>query len=143
MNASVNESVKAILDREEAHSVGVRASICRHMEALGYGAVLWGQNVFGTTNYPLVSDQNGKEYGVHGLAFDPGGSVCAVIAYPEGKEEAGVKAYSVDEAARLISPSILMCVGTPEEWDVLGDCFQTVLQILKADHIEQQPLPWW
>lgn len=133
----------AILDKEEAHSVGVRASICRHMEALGYGAVIWGQNIFGTTNYPLISDQNGKEYGVHGLAMNNAGSVCAVVAYPGGREETGVKAYTLAEAARLITPSSLMCEGSPEEWDVLGDCFQTVLQILKADRTEHQPLPWW
>lgn len=143
MKTTNNAAARVILQREESHSVAVRNDICRQMEALHYGAVLWDENVFGTTNYPLISDPAGYEYNVHGLALDGVGALCAVVRYPAGANANGIEAYTPDQAARLIKPSDTMCEGTPEEWDILGDCFQTVLQILRAEKIEEQPLPWW
>lgn len=93
-----NNAAKEILAREELHSVGVREDIARQMEASGYGAVLWGESVFGSTNYPLVSTSGGRTYNVHGLRLNSDGSVCAIIAYPAGVEVTGVRTYAPQEA---------------------------------------------
>lgn len=138
-----NKAAKAMLAREEMHSVGVRENIARQMEASGYGAILWGDSVFGSTNYPLVSTTGGRAYNVHGLRLNPDGSVCAIIAYPAGGEVTGIRTYTPQEADRVISPAQQMCAGSPEEWDILGDCFATAMQVEKAETREEQPLPWW
>lgn len=138
-----NNSAKAILAREELHSVGVREDIARQMEASGYGAVLWEESLFGSTDYPLVSTTGGRTYNVHGLRLNPDGSVCAIIAYPAGVEVVGVRVFTPQEADKVVSPAQQMCAGTPEEWDILGDCFATAMQVAKAEVREEQPLPWW
>lgn len=138
-----NKAAKVIIAREELHSVGVRDNIARQMKSSGYGAMLWGESVFGSTNYPLVTADSGRSYNVHGLRLNPNGSVCAIIAYPEGVDVTGVKTYTPQEADRLFSPEHQMCSGTPEEWDILGDCFSTALQVVKTETHEEQPLPWW
>lgn len=138
-----NRPVEAISVIGELHSVGVREAIARQMRASGYGAVLWDERVSGSAGYPTVSADSGREYAVHGLRLNPSGAVCAVVACPAGEEVSGVRSYTPQEADRLISPEAQICAGTPEEWDVLGECFATALHVAGADGQEEQPLPWW
>ncbi|MCM1005658.1 MAG: hypothetical protein NC402_05100 [Prevotella sp.] len=137
------EIAEDILQKEDAHSVAVRQNMARQMSALGYGALLWSENVFGSTNYPLITAPDGSTYNVHGLRLNNEGGVCAIIDYPTKEYITGVKAYTSDEASKLISPAMLICSGLPEEWDILGDCFSTAIQIMKTEKGEEQPLPWW
>lgn len=102
-----------------------------------------GESVFGSTSYPFVSMSGGRTYNVHGLRLNSDGSVSAVIAYPAGEEVTGVRTYTPQEADKVVSPARQMCVGTPEEWDILGDCFVSAMQVEKAETREEQPLPWW
>lgn len=135
--------VQDILKEEDKQGLQVRQNIARQLDALKYGAIMWGESVFGSTNYPEISDEMGHTYNVHGLRLNLNGGVCAIIDYPTGEYITGVKGYSQDEAEKLITPSMLICSGMPEEWEVLGDCMSTAIQILKGENEEKQPLPWW
>ncbi|MCM1319959.1 MAG: hypothetical protein NC217_06215 [Muribaculaceae bacterium] len=143
MTDTKRTKVQTILNEEENHSVAVRQNIARQMEALNYGAILWGESVFGSTNYPMVSDKSGQNYNVHGLRLNSNGGVCAIIDYPTSEYIIGVKAYTEAQAEKLIKPAMLICSGIPEEWDILGDCMATAIQVLKGEKADEQPLPWW
>lgn len=135
--------VTVLLEEEEKQSLAIRQNIARQMEALHYSAILWGESVFGSTNYPLISGKDNQTYKVHGLRLNENGGICAIVDYPTSEYITGVKAYSEAQAAKMITPAMLVCSGTPEEWDILGDCMATAIQVLKGEKEESQPLPWW
>ena len=138
-----SKAAKEILARMELHVMAVKENIVRQMKVSGYGAVLWSESVFGSSNYPLLTGNEGRTHNVHGLYLSDEGHVSAVIDYPANEDIVGVKTYTPQEAGKLFSPSALLSAGSPEEWDVIGDCFVTALTVLKAEKAEGQPLPWW
>ncbi len=143
MNNTENTKVNGIMAEEQKQSEQVREQIAQQLKALGYGALLWGENVFGTTNYPLISDDSGRNFNVHGVRLMENDEVYAEIAYPSGENITGVKGFYSQDAAGLIQPSALVATGSPEEWEILGDCFATAIQILKAQGQKDRPMPWW
>lgn len=143
MTSTRMRNAQNLLHEEDRHCIGVRQNMAAAMKALGCNAILWSESVFGTTNYPLITAESGRTYNVHGLKLNNNSSVCAIIDYPTQEYITGVKSFNESEAAKLISPSMLICAGTPEEWDILGDCLSTAIHILKAETVEKQPLPWW
>lgn len=138
-----NKAIKDILEKEERRSESVRNEMSRQMQSLGYGAVVWGANLFGSADYPLISAEAGRIYNVHGICRDESGNVMAVISNPSDMEVEGVMSYTPEQAERLISHSSLTDEGTPEEWEILGDCFATAVQQLSVKEHEDRPLPWW
>lgn len=138
-----SKAAKEILARMELHVMAVKENIVRQMKVSGYGAVLWSESVFGSSNYPLLTDNEGRSHNVHGLCLSDEGHVSAVIDYPANEDIVGVKTYTPQEAGKLFSSSALLSAGSPEEWDVIGDCFVTALTVLKTEKAEGQPLPWW
>lgn len=139
-----SNAAKEILAKMELQVMAVKENIVRQMKVSGYGAVLWSESVFGSSNYPLLTDNEGRSHNVHGLYLGDDGHLSAVIDYPANEDIVSVKTYTPQEAERLLSPSsALLGVGSPEEWDVIGDCFVTALTVLKTEKLEEQPLPWW
>lgn len=143
MNNTENTKTKAIIDEELKQCEQVREQIAHQMKALGYGALLWGQNVFGTTNYPLISDSSGRTFNAHGIRLTERGDIFAIINYPQDEYITGVKSYTEQDAERFFTSSMLDGAGSPEEWSILGDCFSTALHVLKAEQRKDAPAPWW
>ena len=76
------EDTIKLLKKEEAKMAHLRTDMAETMYERGIGAVLWGENVFGCADYPLVSDASSLTHEVHGLAMNEHGVICAVIDFP-------------------------------------------------------------
>ena len=99
--------------------------------------------MFGTTNYPLITAEGGRIYNVHGICRDNSGNITAVISLPTDMEVTGVMSYTAEQAEKLIPQSSVTGEGTPEEWEILGDCFAVAMQQLGVKEREESPLQWW
>ena len=137
------EDTIKLLKKEEAKMAHLRTDMAETMYERGIGAVLWGENVFGCADYPLVSDASSLTHEVHGLAMNEHGLICAVIDFPGHTQITRVRNLAPEDVGTQLTPDMMLDGGTPEEWGVLYDCFALALQVLYARRLEESPQPWW
>lgn len=128
-------------------AVRARDFIMRDMKQRGFGALLWGANLFGSTDYPLI-DMNGKEKPLKGFRLAGPGQLVGVVSLPDSIDITGVKAYTPMEADRIIGTvahgqNFYDTGGTPEEWMVAADCYRTAVHTLDAEKIADRPPVVW
>ena len=136
------EDTIKLLKKEEAKMAHLRTDMAETMYERGIGAVLWGENVFGCADYPLVSDASSLTHEVHGLAMNEHGVICAVIDFPGHTQITGVRNLAPEDVGTQLTPDMMLDGGTPEEWGVLHDCFTLALQLLYDRRMEESPQPW-
>lgn len=134
---------KEILNQQTQRVEQMKNGVIEQMQCLGAAAILWGENLFGSTSYPLLADADGRNHDVHGLYLTKDGVLKALIAYPGGQQITGVKLLSPQKAAEVITPQMVLDGGIPEEWAVLCDSFEVAAQVLKAQKDEDAPQAWW
>lgn len=138
--ASVEEKV-------DAQGASARDSILKDMESHGYGAVIWGENIFGTTDYPLM-ERDGHEMELRGFRLAAPGQLVAIVALPDSLEVTGVRILSPVDADRVMGTmrhfqDYYDTGGSPEEWEVAADCYRVAIETYKAEKRASQASSWW
>lgn len=142
-NTTDKTGAREILAKEEVQAMDAREAMGRKLTSMGAGAVVWGGNVFGTTEYPLISDASGKTHLCQGVGVNAKGEVYAVIDFPAQGDNDGVELIKAHQASERIKKGMMLTSGTPEQWDILRDCLQVALKVLGAERREDAPMPWW
>lgn len=135
--ANNNESAaKRIIDEENAQGRQERGMIAGLLTERKLGALIWGENVFGCTDYPLISDKDSRTHTVRGVAVNDDGTADALIRFPDGEAITGVRGLNPTEA-KVQAPADIRCdAGLPEQWGILLDCVRTALQVLTAERVD-------
>lgn len=139
----MENSVKEILAREQKRVESRKAEVIEQMKKLGAGAIIWGENIFGSTSYPVLADAKGENRSVCGLYITVQGFLEALTKYPGDKEINDVRILSPEQALAVVSGDMTETGDSPEEWSILCDCFEVAVQMLKAEKIQSEPKPWW
>ena len=136
-----------ILNQEKTQEQEARNYILNDMIARGLGAILWGSNLFGSTDYPLI-DNGETETSLKGFRLAAPGKLVAVIAYPENIDITGVKSFTPEEADQQLGTvahdqGYYTDGGTPEQWEIAEDCYKVALKALDAEKDESKLNSWW
>lgn len=130
--------------REEGKEA--RQSILEDMQHRGFAAIVWGENLFGSTDYPLI-DNGGREVSLKGFRVTSPDTVTAIIGLPDDLDIVGVRTFSEGEADKVLgtmanSLASYANEGTPEQWEVGADCYKVALEYLKTKK-EEKADTWW
>lgn len=126
-----------LINEMDKESMEARNYIMKDMTEKGYGAILWGENLFGSTNYPLI-DFNGKETPIKGFRLSAPDKLLAVVGLHDNIEVTGVKTYTMAEADRDLGTvahdqDYYTDGGSPEQWEIAADCYKVAIQTLNAE----------
>lgn len=139
----MNKVTEKILKEQDDMMTRMKTDVIESLRKMDKAAILWGANVFGATSYPLISDTDGRTHEVSGLALTGSGQLGAVIDLPGSAAITGVRALDRRTMADGLKNAHIVTDGTPEEWEILCDCYDVASQVLKAGSLEHSPQPWW
>lgn len=129
MNSSSTENIKSILAKK--------------MKEDGVTAIIWSNAFFNATGMPLVADASGKSHVVYGLALSPSRLVAAIVSVPEGMTLHGLLVIDSSMRNTMSGTFSLTDDGTAAEWSVLTDCYNSAMEMHRAQLKHAQPMPWW
>lgn len=145
---AINETLqKEFEKRYGTMSCEARRSIMKDMIKHGYGAIVWGANVFGSTEYPLI-DRDGKEVSLKGFRLEANDKLVAITGLPDTLDIVGVKAYTPMEADKFLgtmshTQGYYTDGGTPEEWAIAADCYKVAIETLEEQKKHDAATTWW
>lgn len=134
--------------KEKYDSIGEKArqSIADDMASRGMGAIVWGENLFGSTDYPLFS-YNGKDVTLRGFRLVASQKVVAIVSLPDSLDIVGAHSYTPEQVDKIFgnlnhSQGYYSEDGTPEQWSVGADCYKVAIADLNAKK-QQKANTWW
>lgn len=136
MTDTNNDAARHIIDEENAQGRQERNMIAGLLGERKLGALVWGENVFGCTDYPLIADKDGRNHVVHGVVLNDDGTAAALIRFPDGESIVGVRGLNATEAKVQAPPEVRCNAGLPEQWGILLDCVRVALQKLTAERVD-------
>lgn len=145
---AINETLqKEIKEKYGTMRNEARCSIMKDMLHRGYGAIVWGANVFGSTDYPLI-DRNGRAVSLKGFRLEAQDKLVAITGLPDALDVVGVRAFTPMEADKVLGTmshdqGYYTSGGTPEEWEIAADCYKVALKTLEAQKEEHDATTWW
>ncbi len=145
-NITDNTAIDDLQKQYDRLGAEARKNIAQDMTSRDIGAIVWGANLFGSTEYPLFSS-NGKEVTLKGFRLEANGKVVAIIALPDSMEVVGAKSFTPEEADNIFgnathSQDYYSDEGTPEQWEVALDCYKVAIADLEAKK-QQKSDTWW
>lgn len=118
----------------------MKAGVAEKMEAAGTEAIIWSEATFSATGLPLISSENGATESVHGIMRNSDATLSAITGAARLPEEGVI---FITPGRSLPADIRLSSAGTPQQWAVICDCFESVEQMHKAAAIKNERRPWW
>lgn len=150
MNSESTPDKQALKDLEQKYEAAgeeARNYIMHDMEKRGYDAIVWGANLFGSTDYPLI-DFNGKDTTLKGFRLIGTNRLVAIVGLPDSLNVTGVKTFSSAEADNKLGTvahdqNFYDDGGTPEQWEVAADCYKVAVEMIARRNTANQAEAWW
>ena len=144
-----NENNLKNLEKElEQEGMKARKSILSDMNKKGYGAVIWGENLFGSTDYPLIENTEGKDVSLKGFRVISPDKIVAITGLPDGLDITGAKALTPGETDKLLGTvahdqGFYDDGGSPEQWEIAADCYKVALETIESNGDAKRINSWW
>lgn len=122
---------------------GMKAGLATKMKDADQAAFIWSQSTFDATGYPLITTPDGANHPVYGIMLTDDDLPAAIIQLPSGLTVHGLLVISPVTNRRPLAEAKSTTAGTPSQWAILCDCYESASQNLKAEQVRNEPLPWW